>query len=75
MYDASGRVIGVVVARLKDQTAQNVNFAIKGTVAARFISDAGITPKVAARSKEMKISSIAKSAKGMVAPALCFKRS
>jgi len=75
MYDASGRVIGVVVARLKDQSAQNVNFAIKGTVASRFVAQAGVTPKVGSRGKDVKASAIAKSAKGTVVPALCFKRS
>jgi S1-C subfamily serine protease len=74
MFDSSGRVIGVVVARLKDQTAQNVNFAIKGTVASQFINNAGVTPRVTGRSKEIKPNLIAKSAKAMVFPALCFKK-
>jgi S1-C subfamily serine protease len=74
MFDASGHVIGVVVARLADKTAENVNFAIKSEVATDFIARSGITPKVAARGTDLKASIIAKSAKAIVVPAICFKR-
>jgi S1-C subfamily serine protease len=74
MFDASGHVIGVVVARLADKSAENVNFAIKSEVATDFIARSGLTPKTAARGDDLKASVIAKSAKAMVVPAICFKR-
>jgi S1-C subfamily serine protease len=74
MFDASGHVIGVVVARLADKTAQNVNFAIKSDAATDFIGQSGVTPKIAARSADLKASRIAKSAQAIVVPTICFKK-
>ena len=74
MFDASGHVAGVVVARLADKTAENVNFAIKSTVVAEFIDQSGISPRTAARGADLKASAIAKSARSIVVPAICFKR-
>jgi S1-C subfamily serine protease len=73
MFDGSGHVIGVVVAKLKDDTAENVSFAIKATVATAFISKAGISPLLADRGADQKASTIARSAKSLVLPAVCFK--
>lgn len=75
MFDASGHVVGVVVARYADRTAENVNFAIKSNVATNFMDQSGIMPKVAARGSDLKASAIAKRARSIVVPAICFKRS
>ena len=48
--DESGAVVGIVVAKLNalkvaeayDDVPQNINFAIKASVAARFLEDAGV---------------------------------
>jgi S1-C subfamily serine protease len=74
MFDASGHVAGVVVARLADKSAENVNFAIKSTVATEFISQSGVSPRIASRSAELKPSVIARTARSIVVPAICFKR-
>lgn len=55
VLDAAGAVVGVVVARLNDAAIaertgslpQNVNFAIKGEVAMRFLATAGLQPRIA----------------------------
>jgi len=73
MFDGSGHVIGVVVAKLKDDTAENVSFAIKANVATAFIGKAGISPLLADRGADQKPSAIARSAKSLVLPAVCFK--
>lgn len=75
MFDASGHIIGVVVARIDDSSVQNINFAIKGTLASEFVNGSGFHAKVASRGKDLKASAIAKSAKAMVVPAVCFKKS
>jgi S1-C subfamily serine protease len=74
MFDASGHVAGVVVARLADKSAENVNFAIKSTVATEFISQSGVSPRIASRSAELKPSVIARTARSIVVLAICFKR-
>lgn len=74
MFDASGHVAGVVVARLADSSAENVNFAIKSTVVTGFIGEAGLAPRIATRGADLKASAIAKSARAIVVPAICFKR-
>jgi S1-C subfamily serine protease len=73
MFDASGHVIGVVVARLADRSAENVNFAVKGDVAAGFLAQSGVAAKIAARGTDLKASSIAKTARAIVVPAICFR--
>jgi hypothetical protein len=75
MFDASGHVAGVVVARLADKTAEYVNFAIKSTVVTGFIDQSGLAPRIAARGTDLKASAIAKNARSIVVPAICFKRS
>ncbi|MEQ5869925.1 trypsin-like peptidase domain-containing protein [Sagittula sp. NFXS13] len=45
---ADGSVVGVVTARLKDRpgaTAQNINFAVRGEVARRFLAEQGVSPQ------------------------------
>jgi S1-C subfamily serine protease len=42
VLDASGNLIGIVESRLKNEIAQNVNFAIKAEVAASFLRRYGI---------------------------------
>jgi S1-C subfamily serine protease len=74
MFDASGHVAGVVAAKLKDDAAENVSFAIKAKIAAAFVSEAGISPRLAGRGTDEKASAIAKTAKRLVLPALCFQR-
>jgi serine protease Do len=73
LFDSSGRVIGVVVARLADQAAQNVNFAIKSRVVTAFLNEAGITARMSDTQAEKKTSAIARDAKALVLPVLCFQ--
>jgi hypothetical protein len=73
MFDGSGHVVGVIVAKLKEGFAENVSFAIKGNIATAFISAAGVSPKIASRGEDQKASAIARAAKSLVLPAVCFK--
>jgi len=64
LLDRSGHVVGVVVARLGDEVKpQNVNFAIRGDVAVRFLRVNGIEPLTASSSVTLSPSEIAKRAK------------
>jgi S1-C subfamily serine protease len=73
MFDASGHVVGVIVAKLKDDAAENVSFAIKAKIATAFMSDAGVSPKLASRGADQKASTIARAARSLVLPAVCFQ--
>jgi S1-C subfamily serine protease len=73
LFDASGQVIGVVVARLADQAAQNVNFAIKAKVVTGFLDEAGVKARISEAQVEKKASAIARDAKALVLPVLCFQ--
>jgi S1-C subfamily serine protease len=73
MFDASGHVVGVIVAKLKDDAAENVSFAIKAKIATAFMSDAGVSPKLANRGTDQKASTIARAARSLVLPAVCFQ--
>jgi serine protease Do len=64
LLDASGHVVGIVVARLDETVkAQNVNFAIHAKLAERFLKANGITPVMAVSSDVLPPSEIAKRAK------------
>ena len=64
LLDRSGHVVGVVVARLRDEVKpQNVNFAVQGDVAVRFLKVNGIEPLMASSSDALSPSEIAKRAK------------
>jgi serine protease Do len=41
--DHSGHIVGVVVARLEGPGDQNINFAIKSSIAENFLSSHGIS--------------------------------
>jgi S1-C subfamily serine protease len=73
MFDASGHVVGIIVAKLKDEQAENVNFAIKAGIATAFLNDAGVPPHVSGRGADQKASAIARTAKALVLPAVCFQ--
>jgi serine protease Do len=70
MFDASGHVAGIVVPKLKDEAAENVNFAIKAGIATAFLS---ASPQMGSRGEDEKASAIARTAKALVLPAVCFR--
>jgi S1-C subfamily serine protease len=83
LLDAQGHVIGVVVAKLNaariaeitgGDIPQNVNFAIKGPEAGRFLESHGVTPQHAASGgAELRPAAIGTIANPSVVFLQCFK--
>lgn len=79
LFDAAGAVIGVVVAKLNavalaERTGdipQNINFAINGDLATRFLSSHQVTFKTSAGDGSRSTSEIAASARRSVVPVIC----
>ena len=79
LYDASGRVIGVVVAKLNavklaERTGdipQNINFAVKGHWARRFLQANRIGFRTGGPSGPRRTTEIAADARRSVVPVLC----
>ncbi|MBL8673126.1 MAG: trypsin-like peptidase domain-containing protein [Alphaproteobacteria bacterium] len=71
LLDSSGNVIGVIVATLNARKMmqetgslpQNVNFAVKGTVARGFLESYGVLPKAKPTGKDLAPADIAEMAK------------
>ncbi len=81
VLDASGNVIGVVVARLDalklaqrtGRMPQNVNFAVAGTVARKFLDTHGIAYDVARSTATMSPVEIASRARRFTVSVECAK--
>ncbi len=81
VLDQAGNLLGVVVARMSDvatiaQTStvpQNVNFGIKGEVAASFLRANGITPAVAGDAPAAPATQVASSGSASTAQVVCSR--
>ena len=81
VIDADGAVIGVVVSKLDAVRAyrvtgdipQNVNFAIKATVALAFLESSGVTSLVAAPGRVRSVPELVEMARGSTVLVECFK--
>lgn len=81
LLDEAGNVVGVIVAKLdalrvmvatKGEIPQNVNFAIRASVASAFMDGNGITPNLdAAERTRMNPADLAERAKGMSVYIVC----
>lgn len=79
VLNASGQVVGVVVARLSDSYAmdsygavpQNVNFAIRGEIAKLFLSQNGVEPKVAVNDAALAPEELAEVAQAFTRLIIC----
>lgn len=66
-----GALIGVNAARLRGEVATNVNLAVKGVAAARFLEGSGVPIKQAARGPAQSVERIAAKAKEASVRVLC----
>jgi S1-C subfamily serine protease len=71
VLDSSGLVIGVVTATLV--AGQNVNFAVRGTLAATLVEAAGYKPELRAGSSDLALSEIARIARSCVLRLECSR--
>jgi S1-C subfamily serine protease len=79
VIDKFGNVVGVVVSKLNalgvaaatDDIPQNVNFAIKSTIAANFLDASGISPSDTPQTRELSPEAIADQAKLYTVRVLC----
>jgi S1-C subfamily serine protease len=78
MFDSSGNVVGVVVARLNSQAvkaeAQNMNYAVQGAVARLFLESNGVRAVEAPSTSDMKIGDISDAARDLTFQIACFGR-
>jgi len=72
MVDHSGRVVGVTIARLKDEAAQNVNFAIKGDVVIGYLKAMNVAVGLGGSGTELSTTRIARKAGAFTVPVICF---
>ena len=82
IFDSSGHIVGVAVAKLAALAVaratggiipENVNFAIKGEVAAEFLRSHGVTAAAAPAEKELSTAAIATEADKMTVRVECWK--
>jgi S1-C subfamily serine protease len=82
LLDEHGNLIGVIVAKLnalrvmiatKGEVPQNVNFAIKASVAATFLDSHGVSPAVAPAGDKVDPADLADQAKAMSVYIVCDK--
>jgi S1-C subfamily serine protease len=80
LFDMSGNVVGVIVAGLgkkffeSDGTlAQNVNFAIKSTVATAFMQASGVNYRTRKSTKELRPADVARNGRPATVPIQCWK--
>ncbi len=79
LIDKYGNILGVIVSKLDalnvasatHDIPQNVNFAIKSSIAVNFLSSNGLAPNEAAKSQELPPDAIAELAKGFTVRVLC----
>jgi S1-C subfamily serine protease len=79
LVDKFGNVIGVIVSKLNalnvaaatNDIPQNVNFAIKSSIAANFLDSNGLQPDVAAKSRELPAEAIAELTKLFTVRIVC----
>ena len=79
LLDAGGRVVGVIVARLSDAAIaartgslpQNVNFAVKGELARRFLEAADVKIATDEGAKRLELVDVVEKSSGFVAVVEC----
>jgi S1-C subfamily serine protease len=73
LIDKFGNVVGIIVGRIT--SLQNVNYAIKSSVAVNFLSSNRLTPRAEATSRELPAEAIADLANSFTVRVLCYKGS
>jgi S1-C subfamily serine protease len=80
LFDMSGNVVGVIVAGLgvkfllnEGTLAQNVNFAIKSTVAIAFLQASGVEYRSENSSTELRAADVARKGRPAPVPVSCWK--
>jgi len=71
LLDNSGRVVGIIVARLKNQ--QNVNLAIKATMAQMFLDINNIDYTVSLYEEKKNVADIADEARDSIIQVVCYQ--
>jgi hypothetical protein len=77
LFDSSGNVVGVVVARLNPQAVktetQNINYAVQGPVARLFLESNGVRPVEVQSTRDIKIGDLSDAARDYTFQIVCFK--
>jgi hypothetical protein len=71
LIDKFGNVVGIIIGRIT--SLQNVNYAIKSTVAINFLSSNRVTPRAEETSRELPAEAIADLANSFTVRVLCYK--
>jgi len=71
LLDTSGNVVGVIYGGLKNNIAQNVNLAIKNSVAKMLLNSYGINYDEAESNKQLRASQVAKKTKNSIVKVIC----
>ena len=72
VFSEDGVVIAVAIAKLNDESAENVNFAIKSEHALSFLRKSGLRPLTSDGGEGRKAQEIARSARTFTFPAVCL---
>ena len=81
LIDKDGNILGVIVSKLNalrvakvtDDIPQNVNFAIKSTIAMNFLESNNITPNVATAGRSLEATAVAELSKMFTVRVMCEK--
>ncbi len=71
ILDIYGNIIGVVHSGLKNEIAQNVNFAIKSSILKKFLYRNGIRYDIGKSGKKLEVVDIADDAKDAIVEVIC----
>ena len=77
LFDGSGNVVGVVVARLSAQAVktetQNINYAVQGPVARLFLESNGVRPVEQQSTRDIRIGDLSDAARDYTFQIVCYK--
>ena len=77
LFDSSGNIVGVVVARLNSQAVksetQNINYAVQGPVARLFLESNGVSPTEVRSTRDVKMGDLSDAAREFTFQIVCFK--
>jgi S1-C subfamily serine protease len=77
LFDGSGNVVGVVVARLNPQAVktetQNINYAVQGAVARLFLESNGVRAVESPSLKDIRVGDLSDAAREFTFQIVCYK--
>ena len=73
LLDRSGHIVGIIVAKLKNEVAQNANFAIKAAIAQTFLEAHGVQVLTGDSQTALQPEDIAETAKDFTVLIVCQK--